>query len=451
MKKVLALSLVLLALMSAFCFNVSAEELPGPENKVSVYLNGFEVIFDVPARLIGDRTMVPIRRIAEVLDCEVKWSGDTSKIIITRNTDKLELTIGKNELYKNDRLHYVMDTCPIIIEEAGESRTLVPLRALSEAFGCTVDWDSENRRALVRFISEDTIVGAGDHNITRDLFDYFATNITLNYQGTPKITENDDEVKLLEDHVLNSLYQLCAVKKMASSFGISIYDPVITESIDNALNEYKNYYGENFETILKQSHMTENVFKEMLYTTFFENTISEISEAKAMTASADVKTYELYKYDEFIRAAHILVESEDVANVLLEKAKIANEEELFALAKEYSIDTGLISNPEGYYFLPGEMVVEFENAAFDLRENETSGIVKTDYGYHIIRRLPKNYDYILKNISDFFSKYLNYRYLSSIEDYARSLAATAEKYESYNKIDFFREYVLPAQKMLSET
>ncbi len=59
------------------------------------------------------------------------------------------------------------------------------------------------------------------------------------------------------------------------------------------------------------------------------------------------------------------------------------------LMNENSEDTGLATHPEGYLFLPGEMVEEFENGVLALDEDlGLSGVVESDYGYHIILRMP---------------------------------------------------------------
>ena len=145
--KILSLVLTLSILLSVVSFggiNVSAVE-----NEVIVVLNGETLSFDVPGRLIGGRTMVPLRGIFEALGATVEWDGPTQTVTSTRGDDTVKLTIGKSELYKNDKLHYTMDVVPVIIEEAGASRTLVPVRAVAESFGCVVDWDGTTRTAIL--------------------------------------------------------------------------------------------------------------------------------------------------------------------------------------------------------------------------------------------------------------------------------------------------------------
>jgi len=86
-----------------------------------------------------------------------------------------------------------------------------------------------------------------------------------------------------------------------------------------------------------------------------------------------------------IRCAHILVRKESEAKEVLEKL---NKGESFAkLAEQYSIDGTRKRGGDLGTFGHGEMVREFETAAFALEKGKTSGIVKTQFGYHIIKRL----------------------------------------------------------------
>lgn len=92
------------------------------------------------------------------------------------------------------------------------------------------------------------------------------------------------------------------------------------------------------------------------------------------------------EYDNYVTAQHILVTDEALCNEILEK--IAKGEDFSALIEEYNTDPGQSKN-SSYTFTYGEMVEEFEKAAFALKEGEyTAEGVKTAYGYHIIKRLP---------------------------------------------------------------
>ncbi len=86
-----------------------------------------------------------------------------------------------------------------------------------------------------------------------------------------------------------------------------------------------------------------------------------------------------------IRCAHILVEKESQAKEILEKAKKG--ESFAKLAEQYSLDGSKKRGGDLGTFGRGMMVKPFEDAAFALQKGEISGLVKTQFGYHIIKRL----------------------------------------------------------------
>ncbi len=86
-----------------------------------------------------------------------------------------------------------------------------------------------------------------------------------------------------------------------------------------------------------------------------------------------------------IHCAHILVEKLSVAQEL--KTKLSKGESFANLAKQYSIDTSKKRGGDLGFFGRGMMVAEFEKAAFALEKGQVSDIVKTQFGYHIIKRL----------------------------------------------------------------
>jgi len=88
--------------------------------------------------------------------------------------------------------------------------------------------------------------------------------------------------------------------------------------------------------------------------------------------------------EETRKTQHILVKTEEEASLILDK--INSGADFFEMAKEHSIDDS--TNLEGGdlgYLERERMVPEFDNVVFELNAGETSGVVKTQFGYHIIR------------------------------------------------------------------
>ncbi len=87
-----------------------------------------------------------------------------------------------------------------------------------------------------------------------------------------------------------------------------------------------------------------------------------------------------------IKCSHILVQKQSESLEILDRIK--NGEKFGKLAKELSIDSGSAKKDGNLgYFTKGMMVKPFEEVAFKLQVDEISEPVKTEFGYHIIKRL----------------------------------------------------------------
>ena len=86
-----------------------------------------------------------------------------------------------------------------------------------------------------------------------------------------------------------------------------------------------------------------------------------------------------------IHCAHILVKSEKEAQAAMERLK--NGEKFSNIARQISLCPSAKRGGDLGTFGRGKMVREFEQAAFALQKGQISPIVKTKFGYHILRRL----------------------------------------------------------------
>lgn len=142
MKKIISILLSAILICSSFsCVSASNEN-------VEVYLNGNKMYFDVQPQIINGRTMVPMRKIFEAMDCEVVWHSDLQQIVVWQNDEVLmNLEIGRYTMDLFDYGEKTLDVPPMIIGD----RTMVPLRAVSESIGADVEWSQTERTVTITY------------------------------------------------------------------------------------------------------------------------------------------------------------------------------------------------------------------------------------------------------------------------------------------------------------
>lgn len=156
---------------------------------------------------------------------------------------------------------------------------------------------------------------------------------------------------------------------------------VSDKEIDKEMDELKEQVGEDFEEILKQQGMEEEELKDGLKKSLLQQ--KAITEGIKVSDEEIKKEYEKMKKE--IKARHILVEDEETAKEVEKKLKDGGD---FAkLAKEYSTDSSAESGGDIGFFTVGQMVAEFEEAAFTMKKNEVSEPIQSEFGFHIIEVL----------------------------------------------------------------
>lgn len=116
-----------------------------PIAPIKVICSGQELFFDQPPIMTdGNRVLVPIRVIFEALGYSVDWYGDTQTAVAKKGNNTITVRINNPEILYSRGI-YLCDVPPQIVSE----RTLVPVRAISECAGCSVDWNGETKTVIV--------------------------------------------------------------------------------------------------------------------------------------------------------------------------------------------------------------------------------------------------------------------------------------------------------------
>ncbi len=116
------------------------------KNGITVTINDKKIEFDQEPITINDRTMVPLRAIFEELGAVVDWDDATQTVTATKNDVTIQLTINDSVMLVNGK-SVTLDSPACLVN----SRTLVPVRAISEAFHCQVDWQEETKTVLITY------------------------------------------------------------------------------------------------------------------------------------------------------------------------------------------------------------------------------------------------------------------------------------------------------------
>ncbi|MBQ9604332.1 MAG: hypothetical protein IJR45_02860, partial [Firmicutes bacterium] len=191
--------------------NIKASEKPAEPveakdpNKIEVYLNGEKMSFDSEPYIEKGTTRVPMRAIFEGLGAAVDFEPEEKVVTAVKGDTKIELAIGSNTALINGEENEL-----IVPAEIKNSRTMVPLRFVSEALGAKVDWDGETKTITITSeaadekpaeVKEESIAGVYVQTIKEEMGgeEYeFKYSITLNDDKTG-VMSIQDEIKFTWD------------------------------------------------------------------------------------------------------------------------------------------------------------------------------------------------------------------------------------------------------------
>lgn len=212
-----------------------------------------------------------------------------------------------------------------------------------------------------------------------------AASVCFADDNTVVATYND--IKVTEKEVVTKMLQQPQIRPMLESKSFSELDQglrghlvrnfVIAKLVEKKAKEEK--IKETAEFAKKLEETKDQLAQQIL----LEKVINESVTEKAVADEYNKMVAEL-KGKKEIKASHILVETEEKAKEI--KAKLDKGGKFEELAAEYSMDEGSKNKGgELEYFGEGQLVPEFEKAAFSMKAGELSAPVKSQFGWHIIK------------------------------------------------------------------
>ena len=113
--------------------------------EIAVSVNGQPVVFaDQNPEIVDGRTLVPVAGVFQALGFEVEWNHSERQAVITRGTDTVLITVGRDTFTRNG-VDSPLDVPAQIINE----RTMLPIAAVLQNLGYDVDWDSASRTVAI--------------------------------------------------------------------------------------------------------------------------------------------------------------------------------------------------------------------------------------------------------------------------------------------------------------
>lgn len=162
MKKIVALVLVMVLLsvslpaMAAgeqtLILHMDGKQITYKAPPVTIKLNGKEIKSDVPAVILDDRTLVPIRVISESTGARVDWDAEKYEVTVNIGEKVVKLKIDSKEMIIDGKTTSLEVPAKII-----NDRTMVPVRAVSEALGLKVDWVASTYTVLLSYPNADIL------------------------------------------------------------------------------------------------------------------------------------------------------------------------------------------------------------------------------------------------------------------------------------------------------
>ncbi len=237
----------------------------------------------------------------------------------------------------------------------------------------------------------DDVARVNDDVITRAEFDAI---LEMAKAQNPTAFEGSEDTTLMAEYersLLDTMVQNLLIRQAALAEGAEVTDAEVEEQITSIKSGFAD--DATFDEALASAGMTmedlqDNIRDQLLYEFLYNKVAPEVEVTDERVAEYYEENKAMFVTSDQSQLSHILfdLEDEDTAKEVL--AELQDGGDFAALAEEYSIDTGSAANGGDLGMASTDMyVTEFKDAADALAKGEMSGLVQSDFGWHIILKV----------------------------------------------------------------
>lgn len=298
--------------------------------------------------------------------------------------------------------------------------------------------------------SNPVMINIGGIDIPFDEFRYVYIYYAASRGISSDLWESDPDLfPTFLEIIVSACKETCYGELLANKYNISLTDSDMDEIALNLANESAQFESqEEYEQALKDAGITEDLLERLITKQVLGNrAYLELyggENPQLIGSDEDIKADISENY---VRVYHLLISADHFYGLegyedytdeqLAQEAKTLAEEtlasiqngdgDIYELAQTIGDDPGMIDNEEGYLFTYGMMVEPFEKASFALGVGDVSGLVETDYGWHIITRLEQD-EYVNEHFEEARETYVNDRFNSDVNTLLAETEVTTTEY-----------------------
>jgi parvulin-like peptidyl-prolyl isomerase len=241
-------------------------------------------------------------------------------------------------------------------------------------------------------LGADDVAVAGERAVTKEEFHALMNRAKKSYeaQKRPFPKPGSAEYEQLKTQAITFLVQRAEFEQEAEDLGIDVTDEKVEKRIEKLKKQFYGGSDKRYEQALKEQGLTPEQAVDQVRAQLISEELF-----KKVTEDVEVSRDEIQEYYNSHQSQYQQPVSREVRHILVQKKALADDlyaqlkagGNFAALAKRYSKDPGSAANGGKLTISKGQTVPEFDKTSFELKKNELSKPVKTQYGYHIIQAL----------------------------------------------------------------